>query len=323
MGHNERATGHGRPQQPAAAAGPIRIAAIISFQNEEDHLPALLRSLDAQTEPAEQIVFVDDGSDDRSPAIVDQFARTHPEVAVLARERRPAVRDRLADAPELRAFLAGVEALEGAWDVVAKIDGDLELSPTLFADVRAHLRADPELGVTGSYLCVIREDGSRERERHPENHVRGPNKFYRRECYEQITPLPAQLGWDTADDLRARAAGWKTQSFAAAGGDTIHMRATGSHDGQLRAFRRWGVCAWAYGAHPLAVLLGGIRRLAKRPYLAGGVSYLYGWLSAGLSGYPRFDPHTRAFARREDLTRIESIARRLLRTGRAGPGPRS
>jgi biofilm PGA synthesis N-glycosyltransferase PgaC len=321
MGHGESATGQGSPQQQAAAAEPIRIAAVISFQNEAGHLPSLLRSLDAQAEPPDQLVFVDDGSDDDSPSIVAEYERTRSGVTVLTRERRTAaVRDRLADAPELRAFVAGVAVLADPWDVVAKIDGDLELSPTLFADVRAQFRANPDLGITGSYLCVVEADGTRRREQHPEHHVRGPNKFYRRACYEQITPLPTQLGWDTLDDLRARAGGWRTRSFAPAGGDTIHLRRTGSHDGQLRAFRRWGLCAWAYGAHPLAVLLGAVKRARMRPYVVGGMSYLYGWGAAGVNGYPRVEAETRAFARREDLARIGRIARRVLRvTPRRGP----
>lgn len=314
MGHvDSPGTGQGCPQQHQAAEGaPVCVAVVISFQNEAGHLPALLRSLDAQTEPAEQVVLVDDGSDDGSPGIVAEYARNRPGVTVLSRPRRTAARDRLADAPELQAFVAGVEALAEPWDVVAKIDGDLELSCTLFADVRARLRTDPGLGITGSYLSVIDPDGTRRREGHPEEHVRGPNKFYRRACYEQITPLPEQLGWDTVDDLRARAKGWRTRSFAAAGGDTIHLRQTGSHDGRLRAFRRWGLCAWAYGAHPLAVLLGAARRATMRPYLIGGVSYLYGWAAAAVTGYPRVEAETRAFARREDLHRIGRLARRAL-----------
>jgi biofilm PGA synthesis N-glycosyltransferase PgaC len=314
MGNIEsRVTGQGSPPEQPAEADSIRVAAVISFQNEGDHLPLLLRSLDAQTEPPEQVLFVDDGSDDGSPALVTEYERIHPTARVLTRERRAPTRDRLADAPELRAFIAGVATLAEPWDVVAKLDGDLELSPTLFADVRAQVRSDPRLGITGSYLSVIDDEGVPRREPHPEHHVRGPNKFYRRACYEQITPLPPQLGWDTLDDLRARARGWRTRSFAATGGDTVHLRRTGTHDGLLRAFRRHGFCAWACGTHPLAVLLGAVRRTVIRPYLFAGVSYLWGWASAGIRGYPRVEPETRAFARREDLVRIGTVARRTLR----------
>lgn len=323
MGHNESCPpGRGAMTGTLGVSDQMHVAAVISFQNEAEHLPRLLASLDAQTEPADQLVFVDDGSSDASAEIVATYRADHPGAVVLTRERRAAPeRDRLAAAPELSAFVAGVEMLQEPWDVVAKIDGDLALSETLFADVRERFGADPRLGITGSYLSVIEDDGRRRREAHPAYHVRGPNKFYRRACYEQITPLPTQLGWDTLDDLRARAAGWRTLSFAATAGDTIHLRRTGSHDGQLRAFRRWGLCAWAYGAHPLAVVLGAVRRARMRPYLFGGVSYLWGWLAAAATAYPRVEPETRAFARREDLRRIRAIARRLLRVGtEAGAG---
>lgn len=324
MGHAESLThGLGGEVRNSHAPERMRVAAVISFQNEADHLPRLLASIDAQTEPPDQLVFVDDGSGDESGALVGAYQAEHPWVVVLTRDgRADPERDRLADAPELRAFVAGVEALAEPWDVVAKIDGDLALSATLFADVRERFRADPRLGITGSYLSVIDGDGRLRREPHPEEHVRGPNKFYRRSCYEQITPLPTQLGWDTLDDLRARTRGWRTLSFAATAGDTIHLRPTGAHDGQLRAFRRWGLCAWAYGAHPLAVVLGAVHRARMRPYLLGGVSYLWGWLAAAVTGYPRVEPETRAFARREDLRRIGAIARRALRVG-AGAGARS
>jgi GT2 family glycosyltransferase len=296
---------------------PIRVALVISFQNESEHLPRLLDSLDTQTEPPDEVVLVDDGSTDRSGEIVARYVSTHATTSLLSREPRVGPRDRLADAPELRAFVAGVATLSEPWDVVAKVDGDLVLSPTLVADVRARFREDPGLGITGSFLAIIDEDGARQREQHPVEHVRGPNKFYRRACYEQITPLPMYLGWDTFDELRARAAGWRTRSFSATGGDTIHLRPTGSHDGRLRAFRRWGMCAWAYGAHPLAVVLGATRRSRRPPYAFAGLHYLWGWGVGRVQGYPRIEAETRAFARAEDLRRIRTELQRARPVGRS------
>jgi len=300
-------------EHAASVDAPLRLAVVVCFQNEAEHLPTLLESIDAQTEPAEQLMLVDDGSSDRSPRIVADYAATRPAATVLTRARRDEVRDRLADAPEWRAFQAGVAALGEPWDVVAKLDGDLKLPASLFADVRARLREDPRLGVTGAWFSEATRDGGQVRNAHPAVHVRGANKFYRRACYEQISPIPAQLGWDTFDELRARAGGWRTETFAASEGDVVHLRPTGSFDGRLRGYRRWGMCAWAYGAHPLGVLAGAVRRARQRPVVLGGVSYLIGWGGAALGGYPRLEPETRAFARREDLRRIRSAGRRLLR----------
>jgi hypothetical protein len=289
---------------------------VVSFLNEAAYLPRLLCSLAAQTEPADQLLLVDDGSTDDSLRLSRDFAEQHPYARALSRPRRPADVDRLVSAPELQAFTWGVPQLEPGWDIVAKVDGDLEFRPGTLAAVREEFSQDPRLGITGSYLTIETPDGRREREWNPPEHVRGPNKFYRRECYEQITPLPAYLGWDTIDDLRARRLGWATRSFSAPDGDTLHLRPTGVHDGRLRAYRRWGRCAWGYGAHPAWVALGAVRRAAERPYLIAGASYWAGWANAAVRRYPRAEPELRAFAHGEQLAAIRN-ARQLVRRARA------
>lgn len=289
------------------AAKDPKLAVIVSFLDEAEYMPTLLASIEAQTQPPDQLLLVDDGSTDGSPQIAFEFAARHPWVSVMPRPPRPARRDRLEEAAELRAFQWGVEHLTSPWDIVVKMDADLRLSPELFEMVRDRFAADPQLGLTGSYLSVIGPDGKLRRERHPEHHVRGPNKFYRRECYLQIAPLPPILGWDMIDDLRARMNGWRTQSFALSSGDSIHLRPTGQHDGRLRAFRRWGRCAWGYGAHPAWVMLGGLYRARQRPFLLGGLSYIWGWAAAGAHRYQRADRPVREFVRREELAEMRKL----------------
>ena len=105
------------------------VAAVVPFLNEEWCLELFLDSMAAQTRTPDVLVLVDDGSTDGSPEIAHAFAASRDDVLVLRRPPRPAARDRLAEANELRAFQWGVEHLELDWDVVAKIDSDLELAP--------------------------------------------------------------------------------------------------------------------------------------------------------------------------------------------------
>ncbi len=280
------------------------LAIVISFLNEAEYLPTVLASVARQSEPPDQVLLVDDGSTDDSAAIARAFARRHSQARVLVRPRRPPESDRLVAAPELQAFTWGVSQLGSEWEIVAKVDGDLELSAELCAAVRDEFAREPKLGIVGSYLSVVKPDGGLQREYNPPQHVRGPNKFYRRACFEQVTPLPAFLGWDTIDDLRARRAGWITKSFSPRTGDTLHLRPTGTHDGRLRAFRRWGRCAWGYGAHPLWVLLGAVRRSTLPPYVLCGANYWWGWAVAAVRRYPRAESELRAFGRREQLMAI-------------------
>jgi biofilm PGA synthesis N-glycosyltransferase PgaC len=283
---------------------PVRSAVVVVFLNEAQHLPTFLASMAAQTRPPDQLLLVDDGSVDDSVEIAEAFAAEHPYARVARRPQRPAESDRLATAAELRAFHMAVQQLDDHWNVVAKVDADLELRPNHLETVLAAIEADPKLGVVGAYLRAREADGTLERERHPAYHVRGPNKFYRRACFEQIEPLPEILGWDTIDEIRARSHGWRTTSVALEGGDSVHLRPTGAHGGRLRAYRRWGLCAWGYGSHPLSVMLGSVYRLRQRPYVISGLNYLWGYVHAALRRAPQVDAETKRYNRREEKDRI-------------------
>ncbi len=293
----------------------MKLAIVVSFLNEEKHLARLLASLAHQTEPAEELLLVDDGSQDSSAAVVTDGIRPLPYARLVRRPPRAEGRDRLADAPEVQAFQWGVTQLGGAdWEIVCKMDGDLELPPTLFAEVRQAFTDDPGLGITGSYLSIETPDGGLAREHNPGYHVRGPNKFYRRKCFEMITPLPALGAWDTIDELRARQAGWRTRSLILGTGTVTHLRPTGAYNGRLRARRRWGSNAWEYGAGPLWVVAGGLRRMSDRPYGLAGLNFWLGWLLAAVSQRPRAEAELIEFRRREDRSRLR---RRLVTVGKS------
>ena len=231
---------------------------------------------------------------------------------VLRRPRRAAARDRLAQAPELQAFAWAIGQLDGTYDVIAKVDADLELAPGAIAGIEAAFAAEPDLGLAGLELHSAGPDGVLRREHVPSFHVRGATKFYRRACLEQISPIPAILGWDTIDEVDARRLGWTTRSLPLDGPPTLHLRPPGAHDGVGRGFRRWGECAWAYGADPVAVLAGGVHRMRRRPYVLGGLNYIAGWGLAAARRLPRADRDVRAFCREEQRLRMRrAVASRL------------
>jgi glycosyltransferase involved in cell wall biosynthesis len=286
------------------------LVVVVPFLNEGGYLPRFLDSISAQSRPPDQLILVDDGSDDGSYELAQAFADAHPYAVASRRPRRPAETDRLATAAELRAFAWGLERIDVPYDVVVKLDADLDLRPSHFAEIMSRLAEDPRIGVAGAYLSTRLDSGAIVRERHPADHVRGPNKFYRRECFEAIAPLPAHLGWDTIDEVKARMHGWRTTSVELSGGDSIHLRPTGLRDGRLRAFARWGECAYGYGSHPITVLAGGLARLRKRPYVLAGAAFVWGWVNALLRDRPRVEPGVRSFRRREEFVRLRDILRR-------------
>jgi hypothetical protein len=226
----------------------------------------------------------------------------------------------LATASVFYAFTWALAQEGGDWTVAVKLDADLFLPPRHFETVLTFLDDNPRVGIAGAYLSMETAPGERVREPHPEHHVRGPNKFYRRQCWEEIRPVPAILGWDTIDDVTARMRGWETRSIALPDGDPLHRRPTGTYDGAVRGFMRWGQCAYAAGSPPLAVLAGGILRMPRRPRIVGGAAFVIGWVRAALRRVPRAAPATRAYYRSEQHARLRAALRRVPGVGAIADG---
>ena len=282
----------------------MRLVAIVPFLDEERYLPALLDSIAAQTRPPDRLLLVDDGSRDASAEQAEAFALRHGFAEVLRRPVRPPAADRLAGASELQSFTWALGQLEEGWEIVAKLDADLQLPPTALAAIEARFRDDPRLGVVGPRLLSIDESGRDVSHRTRPEHVEGAVKFYRRACLEQISPIPPILGWDTIDEVRARMRGWRTAGGLPDQEPVLHLRPMGAHGGRVRAFRRWGACAYGYGETPVYALMIGLRQLPKPPVAAGGLSYVAGWTLAALRRAPRAEPELRAYVRRTQLRRL-------------------
>jgi biofilm PGA synthesis N-glycosyltransferase PgaC len=285
----------------------VRVVVVIPFLNEEEHIAPLLASMAAQERVPDRLVLVDDGSTDRSPEIAADFAAGKSYATLLQRPVRPRERDRMIEAAELEAFQAGLAQVVEPWDVAAKLDADLDLPADFLAEIERRFDADPQLGMAGAYLSVMKH-GEIWKQRCPPDHVEGATSFYRRECFDQIFPLPPILGWDTIDEVRARIHGWRTQSFSIPSRDPLLLRRTGSHDGVLRGFRRSGLAAYAYGAHPLHVVASALVRTKYRPRVLGGLNYLIGWAGAALRRVPRAEREVRRRVRRESIERLRRTA---------------
>jgi glycosyltransferase involved in cell wall biosynthesis len=290
----------------------MRILAIVPFLNEAEFLSTFLESVAAQTRRPDRLVLVDDGSADGSTAIAVGFAASHRFAVAVQRPPRPPRRDRLATADEFKAFLWALESIDEPWDVVAKLDGDLQLNPETIAEIERQFALDDRLGMAGSYLSEEDESGARVRLRIRAVHVHGATKFYRRECWEEIAPVPTLIGWDTMDEVKARMRGWRTQSFSMPGRDPLHLRKRASYDGVARGYRRSGAGAYALGDHPLHVLLYSLRHLRSGAGVAGTLNYLAGWTMAAQRRTRRADPEIRAYVRADQVARIRRRAALLV-----------
>jgi glycosyltransferase involved in cell wall biosynthesis len=114
------------------------VSILLPVRNEERHLPAALGSLFRQTFRDWELVAVDDGSEDDTPALLAAAALRDPRVRSLSRPPEGLV----------AALNAGLEACRAP--LVARMDGDDIAHPHRLACQLAALTRDPELGVVGT-----------------------------------------------------------------------------------------------------------------------------------------------------------------------------
>ncbi len=108
----------------------MQISVVIPAYNRADSLPRALDSILAQTEPVDQIIVVDDGSEDGTDSLL---ARDYPDVQVLRQDNRgvSAARNR------------GIAAARHDW--IALLDSDDSWLPHKIARIRAFQQQHPDL----------------------------------------------------------------------------------------------------------------------------------------------------------------------------------
>lgn len=113
----------------------VMLSIIVPVYNCEDYLKRCLDSILAIDVESYEIILVDDGSRDGSPAICDEYAAAHPQVQVIHNENQgpSAARNH------------GMDAAKGKY--IAFVDSDDWIDKDLFTDFLAYMEADENLDI--------------------------------------------------------------------------------------------------------------------------------------------------------------------------------
>lgn len=267
-------------------AGPPaggRYVLISPVKDEERFLETTIQSVLAQTIRPTRWILVDDASGDRTPEILRSYAQKYDWIRVIRIERDAARRPGSAVA---RAFAAGYElAADAEYDFVVKLDCDLDLPADYFLQLVSRFREDPRLGIaSGVYLEAAR--GQWRAVEMPGYHAAGASKMIRKKCFEDIQGFVPSRGWDTVDEIRAQKHGWKTGHFAEI--TFRHLRNEGAGIGDMRTNQMHGEIYYLTGGGAAFFLLKLVHRLfVGKPFLAGGLAMLWGYLKPWLTREPR------------------------------------
>ncbi len=179
-------------------SSPATVTAIVPVFNGERFLAECLEGIAAQERPADEVLVVDDGSDDGSAAVAEAF----PGVRVLRRPHEGLYRTRN----------AGVAEATGAW--IAWCDADDVWKPNKLREQLAFLEANPACDVILARMDHRFEAGvewprwlRRDQRFGDLDGVAMSSGLYRREVFARVGGFREQTGGDFDLLIRARTAG--------------------------------------------------------------------------------------------------------------------
>ena len=131
-------------ERPTVSHVPY-ISIVVPVYNSEAYLPDLFSSLENQTFEDYEVIFVDDGSTDRSLSLLESFSQEDQRASVIHQENAggAAARNR------------GIDHAKG--ELMICIDSDDTLSPALLEHMALPFE-NPDVGMVISYIDTYYED---------------------------------------------------------------------------------------------------------------------------------------------------------------------
>lgn len=199
----------------------MKFLLIIPTHNEEKNILFTLKSLQQQTFQDFFCVIVDDGSTDKTRVIVEDFIKDHSKFKIQNLE----LSKHEPGAKVVRTFNKGLESVNlNEFDIICKFDADIIFPKDYLKKVNQVYESQPKAGMVSGIVKVKKSIFEQslvfdfKDEKHQwkfenlssRNHIRGPIKSYRKECFQAMNGLRPVLGWDNIDVMLAKKNGWET-----------------------------------------------------------------------------------------------------------------
>ena len=202
----------------------MRFLIVIPAHNEEKNIFFTLKSLEAQSFKDFKIIVVNDGSTDKTAEIVREFSERLPKFELLNLETS----EHEPGAKVVRTFNKGLNSVDfNDFDIICKFDADIIFPENYLMEVHKVYESNPKAGMVSGIVKIKKSvfeknlafDFKDEKQQwtfenlSSKNHVRGPIKSYRKECFAAMNGLRPVLGWDNIDVMLAEMNGWEVATI--------------------------------------------------------------------------------------------------------------
>ena len=199
----------------------MKFLIIIPTHNEEKNILFTLKSLQQQTFQDFFCVIVNDGSTDKTREIVEEFIKDNSKFKIHNLE----LSKHQPGAKVVRTFIKGLESVDlNDFDIICKFDADIIFPEDYLKKINQVYVTEPKAGMVSGIVKIKKSifekalafDFKDEKSQwkfenlSSKNHIRGPIKSYRKECFQDMNGLRPVLGWDNIDVMLAKKNGWET-----------------------------------------------------------------------------------------------------------------
>ncbi len=284
-----------------------RYILLTAAKNEAAYITQTIESVLRQTVLPVAWFIMDDGSTDRTAAIIESFAAKHPFIRLNSANSR-----------EGRNFGSQYKALKAAYELAGSLDFDFagvqdaDIAPEradYYETILGEFERNPRLGIAGGLIYERLNGVWKYRPSNSDDSVAGGIQMFRRKCFEQIGGYqPLYVGGsDSLALLDAKILGWEIRTRP--DHKVLHYRPTSTAGGKWRGLFRSGLEDASFGNHPIFELFKCARRLTNRPFVLGSTVRLCGYLWWKLSGRAAVIPAEKvAFLRKEQMAKLRQRA---------------
>ncbi|MBE2274604.1 MAG: glycosyltransferase family 2 protein, partial [Flavobacteriales bacterium] len=206
----------------------MKFLIIIPAHNEEKNIFFTLESLKNQTFQDFEVIVVNDGSTDKTAEIVHKFISTVTLSGVEASNFKLLNLESSVHEPGakvVRTFNKGLQTADlNHFDIICKFDADIIFPKNYLKRINEVYENNPKAGMVSGLVKIKKSVYEKslafdfKDEKHQwiyenlssKNHVRGPIKSYRKECFLAMNGLRPVLGWDNIDVMLAKKNNWET-----------------------------------------------------------------------------------------------------------------